>query len=149
MIEEIINKNLKRIEHDLEEIEGIQKIDFIDLFPINPKHRESLDHEALKIAKIIDKTDRGNYYLLNTPLKTKYGDLRLFKVRFYDETRTNWEAAADFLVEDRKKLEEKALTDSRFTYITRPKWDAIEFRTNNTLIYFLKPLISELYSDVM
>ena len=92
-----------------------------------------------------EKTERGNIYLLNTPIKTKYGDLKLFKVRFYDNTRTNWEAAADFVVKDRKLLEEKVGKDSRYKYIVRPDWDAIEFKTKDTLIYFLKPLASEVY----
>jgi len=145
MIEELIYINLNRIENDLKEIDEIQNIDFIDLFPINEEHRKMLDNEAIKIAKIIEKTERGNIYLLNTPIKTKYGDLKLFKVRFYDNTRTNWEAAADFVVKDRKLLEEKVGKDSRYKYIVRPDWDAIEFKTKDTLIYFLKPLASEVY----
>ena len=102
MIEEIIRKNLKRIEKDLNEIKDIQNIDFIDLFPISEEHRKILDEEAIKIGMIIEKNERGNVYLLNTPLDTEYGKLSLVKVRFFDETRINWEAAADFVVKDRK-----------------------------------------------
>ena len=36
-------------------------------------------------------------------------------------------------------------TDSRFKYIKRPDWDAVEFKTKDTLIYFLNPLASEVY----
>ena len=145
MIEEIIHKNLKRIESDLEEIKEIQNIDFIDIFPISEEHRELLDNEAMKLGKIVEKTQRGNVYLLNKPLTTKYGKLSLFKVRFYDETRLNWEAAADFVVKDRKILEDKVGKDYRFKYIVRPDWDAIEFKTKDTLIYFLNPLASKVY----
>ena len=145
MIEEIINKNLKRIEKDLQEINDIQNIDFIDLFPMSEEHRRVLDNEATQIGKIIVKTERGNVYYLNKPVITKYGELRLIKIRFYDETRTNWEAAADFVVKDRRVLEDKVGKDSRFKYIVRPDWDAIEFKTNDTLIYFLNPLASEVY----
>ena len=147
MIEEIIYKNLKRIENDLKEIDDIQNIDFIDLFPVSEEHRKLLDKEAIKVSKIIKKTDRGNVYLLNTPLITKYGKLSLFKVRFYDETRLNWEAAADFVVKDRKILKNKVGKDHRFKYIVRPDWDAIEFKTKDTLIYFLNPPASEVYLD--
>ena len=145
MIEEIIQKNLKRIEKDLNEIKDIQNIDFIDLFPISEEHRKILDEEAIKIGMIIEKTERGNVYLLNTPLDTEYGKLSLVKVRFFDETRINWEAAADFVVKDRKVLEDKVGKDPRFKYIVRPDWDAIEFKTKDTLIYFLNPLASEVY----
>ena len=145
MIEEIIQKNLKRIEKDLNEIKDIQNIDFIDLFPISEEHRKILDEEAIKIGMIIEKTERGNVYLLNTPLDTEYGKLSLVKVRFFDETRINWEAAADFVVKDRKVLEDKVGKDPRFKYRVRPDWDAIEFKTKDTLIYFLNPLASEVY----
>ena len=145
MIEEIVNKNLVRIEADLKEIDDIQKIDFIDLFPISEEHKEMLDNEAKNISKIIKETERGNVYLLNNPIKTKYGNLSLFKVRFFDETRLNWEAAADFVVGDRKVLENKVGRDSRFKYIVREDWDAVEFKTEDTLIYFLNPLASDVY----
>ena len=145
MIKEIIDKNLKRVENDLQEIEDIQKIDFIDIFPTSEKHRQELDIETQNIATIVEKTERGNVYLLNKPIITKYGELSLFKVRFYDETRINWEAAADFVVKDRKILEDKVGKDSRFKYIKRPDWDAIEFKTEDTLIYFLNPLASEVF----
>lgn len=145
MIEEIVNKNLERVEKDLKEIDDILKIDFIDLFPISEEHKSLLDNEAKSISKIIKETERGNVYLLNNPIKTKYGNLSLFKVRFFDETRLNWEAAADFVVGDRKVLENKVGKDSRFKYISRPDWDAVEFKTKDTLIYFLNPLASDVY----
>ena len=38
--------------------------------------------------------------------------------------------------------------DKRYSYIKRPEWDAIEFKTENTLIYFLNPLASEVYGNL-
>ncbi len=35
--------------------------------------------------------------------------------------------------------------DVRYSYIERPEWDAVEFKTDDTLIYFLNPLASEVY----
>lgn len=145
MFEEIIEKNLNRIEKDLTEIEGLQKIDFIDIFPISEEHKKQLDNEISKKAKLLKETERGNVYLLNQPIKTKYGDLRYIKIRYFDETRLNWEVAADFVVKDRNVLMNKVGKDSRYSYIKRTEWDAIEFKTDNTLIYFLKPLASEVY----
>lgn len=145
MIKEIIDMNLKRIEKDLEEIDDIMNIDFIDLFPASEEHKRLLDAEAFSLGKIVKETERGIVYLLNNPVRTKYGDLNLIKIRFFDETRLNWEAAADFVVKNRKVLEEKVKTDSRFKYIVRPDWDAVEFKTEDTLIYFLNPLASEVY----
>lgn len=147
MLKEIIEKNLHRIEKDLLQIEGLQSIDFIDIFPTSEEHKKQLDNEVSKISKLLKETERGNVYLLNEPIKTKYGELRHIKIRYYDETRLNWEAAADFVVNDRNILMNKVGKDERYSYIKRTEWDAIEFKTNDTLIYFLNPLASKVYGN--
>ena len=147
MLKEIIEKNLHRIENDLLQIEGLNNIDFIDVFPTSEEHRIQLDIELSKISKLLKETERGNVYLLNKPIKTKYGELRHIKIRYYDETRLNWEAAADFVVKDRNILMNKVGKDKRYSYIKRNEWDAIEFKTNDTLIYFLNPLASKVYGN--
>ena len=145
MVKEIIEKNLKRIENDLKEIEGLQRIDFIDIFPTSGNHKIMLDEEISKISKRVKKTERGNVYFLNQSIETKYGKLEYIKIRIFDETRLNWEAAADFVVENRDMLKNKVGKDNRYSYIKRQEWDAVEFKTNDTLIYFLNPLASEVY----
>ena len=147
MLKEIIEKNLHRIENDLLQIEGLQSIDFIDIFPTSEEHKKQLDNEVSEISKLLKETERGNVYLLNEPIKTKYGELRHIKIRYYDETRLNWEAAADFVVNDRNILMNKVGKDERYSYIKRTEWDAIEFKTNDTLIYFLNPLASKVYGN--
>lgn len=104
MLHEIVNKNLNRIEFDLNEIIGLKSIDFLDVFPISEEHKIKLDEELAQISTLLQETERGNVYCLNTPIKTKYGDLKYIKIRFFDESRLNWEAAADFVVEDRNIL---------------------------------------------
>lgn len=42
---------------------------------------------------------------------------------------------------------DKVGKDKRFSYIKRSEWDAIEFWTENTLIYFLNPSASEVYGN--
>jgi len=110
------------------------------------KHiKYNLDDEISKISLLLQKTERGNVYLLNNPIETKYGMLKYIKIRIFDESRLNWEAAADFIVKDRDLLMKKVGKDTRFSYIKRTEWDAIEFKTDDTLIYFLNPLASEVY----
>lgn len=145
MLNEIVNKNLNRIETDLSEIVGLQSIDFLDVFPVSEEHKIKLDEELSRISVLLRETERGNVYCLNAPIKTKYGDLKYIKIRFFDESRLNWEAAADFVVEDRNVLLNQVGKDVRYKYIERPEWDAVEFKTDNTLIYFLNPLASEVY----
>lgn len=145
MLEEIVRENLNRIEEDLLEIKDLQNIDFLDIFPKSEEHRNRLDKETSKIAMLLETTERGNVYALNNPIETKYGKLIYVKIRIFDKTRLNWEAAADFVVKDRNILMMKVGKDTRFSYIKREKWDAIEFKTDNTLVYFLNPLASEVY----
>lgn len=148
MIQEIVMQNLSRIENDLLEVEKIEKIegiDFIDIFPKSEEHKNQLDKEIIELSKSIIQTERGNVYLLNNPIETKYGKLYFVKIRFFDESRLQWEAAADFIVKDRSKLKNKVGIDERFSYIKREEWDAVEYKTNDTLIYFLSPLASEVY----
>lgn len=145
MLSQIIAKNEKRIEKDIKEIEDIRCIDFIDIFPESEEHRKQLDEEVSKISKLIDSTEKGNFYLLNTPIQTKWGDLKFLKIRFFDESRLAYEAAPDFAVANWEKLKQKVNTDDRFSYINRPKWEAIEFKTENSLVYFLNPLVTSVY----
>lgn len=145
MLKDIIEINQKRIENDIKDIDGIKNIDFIDIFPTSEQHRKELDQELSSIGKLIDTTEKENFYLLNEPIETKWGQLKFLKIRFFDESRLNYEAAPDFVVEDWKSLKEKTKMDSRFSYIARPNWNAIEFKTNNSLIYFLNPLVTKVY----
>lgn len=146
MLYEIVRKNLERIDSDLKEIKGIKCIDFIDVFPTSVEHKMQLDLEMQNISSLILETERGNVYILHEAIHTKFGELKFVKIRFFDETRLNWEAAIDFVVEDRNILLNRVGKDSRYSYIQRPEWDAVEFKTSDTLIYFLHPLASEVYS---
>ncbi|MCI9434149.1 MAG: hypothetical protein HFI86_02575 [Bacilli bacterium] len=145
MIQDIVKINEERISEDLNEINGIQGIDFIDIFSTSEEHRKTLDEEACKLAKLVDSTEKDNFYLLNNPIKTRWGNLRFFKIRFYDESRLNYEAAPDFKIENWDKLKKIGANDKRFSFIDREKWQAIEFKTNNCLVYFLNPLVTTVY----
>ena len=145
MLKDIIEENQKRIEKDVNQIEGIQYIDFIDIFPKSEEHKEQLDKEVSQISTLIDHTEKGKFYLLNEPIDTKWGKLRFLKIRFFDETKIKYEAAPDFAVKNWETLKEKTNFDERFTFISRPNWDAIEFKTENSLIYFLNPLVTTVY----
>ncbi len=144
-VNEIVVRSLARITGDLSDIPGILGIDFIDIFPTSEEHRVALDAELSKNAKVLKIAERGNVYELVSLINTEFGKLKYIKIRFFDETRLNWEAAADFKVENRQVLLDKVGKDKRFSYIERPDWTAVEFKTDNTLIYFLEPLASVVY----
>lgn len=134
---EIINDTIIKLKIDIKELSGVTTIDFLDIFPRSEEHKKILDKEALLLGKIIDKTERGNFYVFNTPIKTSFGDLQIIKIRKFDETRLPWLSAPDFNVEDYNKFINKYKNDKRFTYIDKPTYKGLEFKTKNNLIYFL------------
>ena len=136
-ISEIINQCVKNITKDIKSLQYVKEIDFIDIFPRSIKHKNILDEEALKIAKIIEKTDRGNFYVFTTPIPTKFGCLKIIKIRKFDETRLPWVAAPDFSMTDYDMFLNKYKFDKRFAYIERPTYKGLEFKTKDSLIYFL------------
>lgn len=146
MLEEIVKQNEKRISEDIKCINGITKIDFIDIFPTSEEHKKQLDKEVSQISKLIDSTEKGNFYLLNTPINTKWGELKFLKIRFFDESRLNYEAAPDFEVENWYELKKLSQINEKFNFIERASWNAIEYKTDNCLAYFLNPLVSKVYN---
>lgn len=143
---EIIKHCEKDIKKDIDNLKFINGIDFIDIFPISPEHKILLESEALKIASIIEKTDRGNFYLLNNPVQTIFGTLKIFKVRVFDETRLDWVAAPDFSVTDYGKFFEVYKNDKRFQIIKKKTYKGLEFKTKKSLIYFLDELTTDYYN---
>ncbi len=136
-IEQIIYKCINDITSDLSSLEGIKSIDFLDIFPRSEAHKIFLDAEANKIANIIEKTERGNFYVFHKPVNTKFGELKVIKIRKFDNTRLNWIAAPDFSMEDYNKFLNRYINDNRFIYIEKPTYKGLEFKTKNSLIYFL------------
>lgn len=59
MFNEIIEKNLNRIQKDLSEnIEGLQRIDFIDIFLTSKKHKIELDEELKNTSTLLKNRKR-------------------------------------------------------------------------------------------
>lgn len=144
-IEQIILQCMDDIREDVESLKGILGIDFLDIFPKSVEHKELLDKEALKISKMIDETSRGNFYVLNKPIKTIFGLLKIIKIRVYDESRLNWVAAPDFAIVSYSEFEKHYKNDDRFTYIEKPVYKGLEFKTDKSLIYFLDELTTDYY----
>lgn len=142
-INEIVKSVCDKIKSDIEKLEGIECIDFIDLFPISQKHKDSLDKEATKIANCIKETSRGNFYVLKNPIQTIFGEIKIFKVRVFDESKLNYEGAPDFKIYDYSTFKNKYLQDEHFSYIER--LDGLEYKTDNCLAYFFEQPTSEYY----
>lgn len=146
-IKEIIKQCENDIENDVKELKFLQEIDFIDFFPKSDEHRKLLDKEATKIATLIDATPRGNFYVFNEPFKTKFGPIKIFKVRIFDETRLNWVAAPDFKVANYQEFYDYYKNDKRFKFVEKPNiYKGLEFKTEKSLVYILDEPTTEFYN---
>jgi len=144
-IKEIINQCEIDIEEDIKSLKFIKCIDFIDIFPVSEEHKALLDKEALEMATIIDKTERGNFYVFNYPIETRFGQIKICKIRKFDKTRLKWVSAPDFATTDYDKFLELYKNDERFKYIEKTTYKGLEFKTDKSLIYFLDELTTYYY----
>lgn len=145
-IKTIISSCLSDCEKDIASLKFIDAVDFIDIFPRSEEHKRLLDEEAKQIADIIEQTDRGNFYVFHKPIETNFGVLKIFKIRKFDTTRLPWLAAPDFRMTDYSKFLKTYKHDSRFTYIEKPTYNGLEFKTKDSLIYFLDVPTTEFYN---
>lgn len=137
MIEQTIQKIVELCKKDIFKFKEIECMDYVDIFPTSENHRLKLNEEAYKLGKIIEQTDRGVTYYLSKPIKTELGDISLFKIRKFDETRLNWLGAGDFVVKDFNSFKEKYQNYKNCKYVEAPTYNAIEIKTKNTLAYVM------------
>ncbi len=145
-INSIIIGCLKDCEKDISTLKYVEGVDFIDIFPRSEEHKAMLDEEAKKIARVIEETERGNFYVFHKPIKTQFGMLKIIKVRKFDETRLPWLAAPDFRVTDYDIFFKTYKNDKRFNFVQKPTYSGLEFKTQNSLIYFLDEPTTEYYN---
>ena len=119
-------------------------IDYVDIFPISEKERLKLLREADTIGKRISLINTGPIYLLNHSIQTKFGPLKLIKIRIYDKEKKQ-RGAPDFKVKDYTKFKNKYLTKKFFSLIVRKEYEMLELNVRNSrvLIYFPNETQSE------
>lgn len=127
-----------------EQIQEELILDYVDIFPKSEEERISLQEVLNKLGSEICKTKTGPTYLLSKPLPTKFGPLKLVRVRIYDKQKKQ-KGAPDFEVKNYKKFKEKYLKKQCFHLIERPKYEMIELnvKNSNVLIYFPNETLSE------
>ena len=145
MLTEIIKECLEKNKDDIASLKYVGQIEFFDIFPKSEKQKTELENEAENIAKIVDRSVRGNFYKFNKPLKTIFGELKFFKIRFFDKTKAVYDGAPDFIVKDYRKFIDKYKNDKRFAFIkqeTPPPYEGYKFQTEKTWACFINPPMS-------
>ena len=130
MIESLIAKELKKYEKDINNIKENKAIDCITIFSSSFEDYNILNKE-LSGNKVIDEMSSGNLYLLNKPLKTKYGDLFFIKIRKHDDNYNNYKISVDFLVNDYESFKNKIDNPIIKKYDT---FELIQLKNDNSII---------------
>lgn len=141
MIIERINNILNHQSKEILNIKYInENIDFFDIFPKSEIDKKHLENEAIELADLILKSERGNFYKFKNPITTIFGQLEYFKIRWFDKTKLKYGGSPDFVIVDMEKFSSLYGNDKRFTFTEQkqpPKYKCYKFQTGKTWACFM------------
>ncbi len=132
----IVNQGLKAIRENTDEQN--LPVDYIGIFAKDDKEYEVMDNVLKTIGKPGDKTATasGSTYLLDEPIQTPAGPLKVLKARKSDPTRPQ-RGAPDFRVANYAEFKEKNLRrKSNFSLMLRKDYEMMELKGEDVLVYF-------------
>jgi len=98
-------------------------IEFLCIFCQNEEEYEQFTNSIETLGKVVERTQGGFTYLLDKPIKTIAGPLRLVKIRKPDLQRHE-RGDADFKT-DYKNFKEKYQSDSGFELVKRETFEML------------------------
>ncbi|MBU0975821.1 MAG: hypothetical protein ABIE03_01575 [Patescibacteria group bacterium] len=113
-------------------------LDYLAIFSKNEKEFRALEKLVRSLGEEVEKNTHstGYTYLLDQPIDTEAGELKLLKVRKPDQTRPQ-RGAPDFRVPRYPAFKDKYLYSSgNFTLMIRKDFEMIELKGNDVLVYF-------------
>jgi len=142
IVNEILEESFPLLRREVKD--SISSAGFVDIFPHSDEERESLIDSINLVAKMIHPTDRGDIYVLDEPVKTKYGEFWLVKIRIVDPTRTE-RGAPDFLPKDYSAFKSKYSGKEGFKVIEREDFEMMELMSPGAKvrIYFPNKTVAE------
>jgi len=138
IINHIVNQGLQAISENTDEKDLL--IDYIGIFSKDDNEFIDLDRLVSTLGKPGDKTatQSGSTYLLDEPLNTPAGPLKVLKVRKPDPTRPQ-RGAPDFQVKDYPTFKEKYFSKGQnhnFSLMVRKEYEMLELKGVDVLVYF-------------
>lgn len=120
------------------------QIDWVAVFSQNASGYGRFLKETKSMGKIVEDTSTGPIFKLDSPIKTKAGELFIIKIRKPDKTRPQ-RGDADFRIDNYKEFKEKYFSDKHFSLIERKDYQMLELKDSDfdVLVYFSNPPISE------
>lgn len=104
-------------------------IEFVCIFCQNGEEYKKFIDSTETLGKVVERTQSGFTYLLDKPLKTIAGPLRLVKIRRPDPNRSE-RGDADFNT-NYKDFKKKYQGDSRFELIKRESFEMLRLSSPN------------------
>ena len=130
VITNLIEKELKKYEKDINNIKENKTIDCVTIFSNSNEDYDILNNE-LANNRIIDKMTSGNLYLLNKPIETIYGELSFIKVRKHDDNYNNYRISVDYIVDEYENFKNKINNPIIKKYDT---FELIQFKNDDSII---------------
>ena len=125
-------------------------IDYLAIFSKDEQEFKNLEQLVRPLGKEVDKqtSKTGLTFLLDQPIKTHAGLLKLLKIRKPDPTRPQ-RGAPDFRVQDYRQFKDKYLKKSgNFTLMIREDFEMIELKGIDVLVYFPNKPVGLKYARV-
>ncbi len=135
-IEKIIKEIIDSYDNSklFSELDNIIEIDFADIFPKSEMERKEISTFLNENAKLMEKDNKGEFYLLNDPVETKYGILEIVKLRIFDEHKKK-RGTMDFKCNDYNSIK-AIIKDRENVYIIHREFDElIEIPIQDNYIY--------------
>lgn len=118
--------------------ENALPIDYIGIFAKDDAEFKEMENILKSLGTPGDKTatSTGLTCLLNRPMQTPAGSLKVLKIRKPDVTRPQ-RGAPDFKVSNYELFKEKYLpSGSNFSLMIRKDFEMLELKGNDVLVYF-------------
>ncbi len=133
----IIDQGIKAINDNIDEKNLV--IDYMGIFSKDDEEFTEMERLLSTMGKPGDKgsTKSGSTFLLDEPIKTAAGPLKVLKARRPDPTRPQ-RGAPDFKVNNYKIFKDKYFNgkNSNFTLMVRPEYEMLELKGVDVLVYF-------------
>ena len=134
----IVNQGLKAINDNTDEKD--LPIDYMGIFSKDDDEFTGMERLLSILGKPGDKTatKSGSTFLLNEPINTPAGPLKVLKTRRPDPTRPQ-RGAPDFQIKDYQAFKDKYFSNgknSNFALMARKEYEMLELKGVNVLVYF-------------
>jgi len=143
MLKEIIEQIINNLKEETKISPEIKCIDYICILPKSEQEKKELESEVQSIAKLFHTEKTGNLYLLDSPLKTPFGEIAIIKIRVFDESKLKWRGFPSLGLFDYRKFKKKYQNQHGFRLIKRPNYELLEYIGNDKVMYFPDILLAQ------